>query len=548
MKKHTHQSDANAHSVASGHATTRRLRQIRRGLGALFLAAVAATLTHAQDPIPGSFDLSFGGGTGKIGNLAVGTSHDSGRAVALQPDGKIVLTGDCRDGTRVDFCVARLNADGTLDATFNGPSGTNGNGKFLLPIGVQNDYAYTLALQPDGKIVLGGGCSNILDFDFCITRLNTDGSFDASFVGPNGNGKFLLPIGTNDDVVGAIALQPDGKIVLAGTCSTSSVSNFCVARLNADGTPDTSFSGPDGNGSGRFLLPSSNISESARALALQADGKIVIAGDCGDGINQDFCVVRLNADGTLDLDFDGPSGIGNGKFSLAIGTGSDSVRAVTLQPDSKIVLVGGCQNAANGTNDFCVARLNPNGALDATFGGASANGTLLLPVSAGYDYAYAVALQADGKILLAGDCESDFCAARLNPDGSLDTSFDGPTGIGNGKVVLPIGTGLDLGRSVAIQPNGMIVLAGQCSNGANIDFCVARLHGGPFGAKQCSFDLDGDGKVFATTDMLIGTRVALGMTGSTVLNGITFAAHAARKTWPEIRTFLVSQCGMAIAP
>ena len=92
------------------------------------------------------------------------------------------------------------------------------------------------------------------------------------------------------------------------------------------------------------------------------------------------------------------------------------------------------------------------------------------------------------------------------------------------------------------------MVAGGCHNGSNLDFCVARLNGGPFGAKNCSFDVDGDGKVLATTDMLIATRVALGISGSTVLGGVTFAPHAARQTWPDIRDYLVNQCGMVIAP
>jgi uncharacterized delta-60 repeat protein len=218
---------------------------------------------------------------------------------------------------------------------------------------------------------------------------------------------------------------------------------------------------------------------------LQPDGKIVIAGFC-DTSNYDFCVVRLNADGSLDPSFDGPLGNGNGKFLMQIGEGNDHANAIVLQPDGKIVLAGYC---ANGSTD-------------------------------------------------------DFCLARLHTDGTFDSSFDGPNGNGNGKFLLAMGTGDNAATAVALQPDGKIVVAGACS----ARFCVARLNGGPFGAKNCSFDVDGDGKVLATTDMLIATRVALGITGNAVINGITFAPSAPRQTWPDIRNYLVTQCGMSVAP
>ena len=99
---------------------------------------------------------------------------------------------------------------------------------------------------------------------------------------------------------------------------------------------------------------------------------------------------------------------------------------------------------------------------------------------------------------------------------------------------------------VALQPDGKIVVAGYCSNGTNNDFCLTRYESGPFDAKNCSLDIDGDGRILATTDMLIGTRVALGITGNAVIGGITFAQNATRNTWPLIRDYLVTQCGMSL--
>ena len=365
--------------------------------------------------------------------------------------------------------------------------------------------------------------------DFCIARLNPNGSRDASFGGPGGagNGFFPLSIGSADDTAFAVATQADGKIVLAGRCAGVVNSDFCVARLNSDGTFDTSFVGPGGNGNGRFILPIGPKDDAAYAIAL------------------------LNANGSLDIGFDGPAGTGNGKFTFPVSGVSDAANSLLLQPDGNIVLTGLCSGASV---DFCAARLLAGGgALDASFAGPAGNGNgkFLFPIGLNTDTARSAALQADGKIVLVGSCQSNgfsyFCLARLNGDGSLDTTFDGPNGVGNGKVFLSIGSSNDIATSVAIQPDGRIVVAGFCSNGGVDKFCVAGLSGDPFGKKNCSVDIDGDGKVLASTDALLLARVSLGMTGSAVVAG-ALGSGATRTNWTQIRDYLVSQCGMTVAP
>jgi uncharacterized delta-60 repeat protein len=531
-------------------------------LVSLATAAQLAPRAHAQDPVPGSFHTTpfpaFNGGSGKITNLSVGAGDDRLNAMAVQSDGKMVLVGSCSNGVNSDFCVARLNVDGTLDTSFDGPSG--GNGKFLLPMGTDDDLARAVAIQPDDKIVIAGACASAGGrLNFCVARLHPDGTPDSSFVGPDGtaNGAFLLSISSAQysDSARSITLQTDGKIVVVGSCGGSTGPlYFCLARFNANGSLDGSFNGPGTPGNGKFLLPNNvAFSEYGNDVAVQSDGKIVIVGQCTN-VNapslSTFCLARLNADGSFDTSFDGPGGApGNGKFALSISGSYDSGTALALQPDGKIVVVGSC----GASPAFCLARLNSDGSLDTRFDGPNgvANGKFLLTKSATTESAYAVALQSDGKIVLAGVCTTAsveaFCVARLNADGSLDASFDGPTGTGGGKFSLSMGGTEDYALGVTLQQDGRIVVAGYCKNASNFDFCVARLNGGPYGAKQCSLDIDGDGKVLATTDMLIGTRVALGMRGSAVIGGISFAAHATRQTWSDIRSYLVNQCGMVIA-
>lgn len=379
------------------------------------------------------------------------------------------------------------------------------------------------------------------------------GSLDATFVGPSGsgNGMFLLPIGASNDYATAMALQPNGKIVLVGNCIVSNQSDFCVARLNVDGSLDTSFVGTTGTSAGKFAFPMGLSNDYAVAVALQPDGMIVIAGYCVSPlVDFDFCVARLDSGGAFDSTFDGPSGSGNGKFLLPISSSNDILAALHIQPDGKIVLAGSCLvGIAN--NDFCAARLFPDGSYDNTFDGPSGtgNGKILLPITVHKsDTATALAIQPDGKILIAGHCDGGiveyFCVARLHMDGTLDVSFDGPSGTGDGKFLIPLG---GISTSMLLQPYGKIVMGGACSNGSTSHFCVARLYGGPFGYKNCTMDIDGDGKVLPTTDGLILTRIALGIAGNAALAG-AISPTATRNTWAKVRDYLVNQCAMTVAP
>jgi uncharacterized delta-60 repeat protein len=546
--------------------TLDRVRFAARQLLMLNLSVFALLMASAPSSVfaqtPGDFDTSFGSGTGKIQGILIGPYSASVYAMAVQADGKIVLAGQCFSGlttdfSLADFCVARLNADGTLDATFDGPSG-NADGKFLLPIGTAEDSAQAMAIQDDGKIVLAGYCFSGSKLNFCVARLNVDGSLDASFDGPSGtgNGKFLMPIGLGNDSVRSIAIQADSKIVLVGICSNGSNDDFCMARLNTDGTLDASFDGPSGLGDGKFLLPIGSGNDAAYSVAMQADGKIVVVGTCHNGTKNNFCMARLNANGSLDETFVGTFSTARGAFWFGVGFFDDHARSLAIQPDGKIVLAGTCLGGTN--NNFCIARLNANGTFDLSFGGpvGTANGAFQLPIGSGADLGNTLAIQTDGKIFIAGECyDGDrykFCITRLHGDGSLDFTFDGSSSIGNGKFLFQVNSTNDnYANALAIQPDGKIVIAGRCGvsiptvPGGAAEFCAARLNGGPFGARACTQDVDGDGVVLATTDLLIATRVALGIRGPSVLNGINLTGKP-RDNWTKVRDYLFMQCGMNV--
>src|SRR6266508_2029957 len=239
-------------------------------------------------------------------------------------------------------------AAGDLDPTFgvNGKVTTN----FFEGAGV--DAAFATAIQPDGKIVAGGSTQNPVtnSADFALARYNIDGTLDTTF---GSGGKVATDFLGFDDSVLAIAIQPDNKIIAAGYAIDGFNFESAVARYLSNGSLDTTF----GNG-GKVTASSVNM---ATAGAVQADGKIVIAGwGTGPGADYDFIVLRYNSNGTLDNSF------GNGG-KVTIHIGNDFAQGMVIQPDGKIVVAGYDGNSV-ATSDFALARLNVDGSLDSTFG------------------------------------------------------------------------------------------------------------------------------------------------------------------------------------
>ncbi len=324
----------------------------------------------------GALDAGFG--TGGVVSTNFGFGNDVGRAVLRQPDGKIVVTGNARGaGANNDFGVARYNADGTLDAGF----GTGGT--VLTPIGTGNETPNAVARQTDGKLVAAGFATIAGNIDMALVRYNADGSLDATF---GTGGIVTTAIGTGTDSANSVAVQLDGKIVVAGYASSGAVYEIAVVRYDAGGSLDATF----GTG-GIATTPVSGTYAIGTALQIQPDGKLVVGGYTGSPI--DFALVRFNADGTLDATF----GTG-GKVATSIGAGTDQARGLLLQADGKLVL-GGLTNISSGNDDVALAKYDADGNLDTGFG---TGGIVVTPVGAGSDGLNGLALQADGKIVGAG--------------------------------------------------------------------------------------------------------------------------------------------------
>jgi uncharacterized delta-60 repeat protein len=360
---------------------------------------------------------------------SVGKGRDEARDAVLQPDGKIVVAGVSGGDTR-HISLARYNADGSLDPSF----GTGGKVISSYP---DSTNATEVGLQSDGKIVIAGTRGTGQIPTPIIGRYNPDGSPDTVF-GTNGIRDLGFGIAPTD-----LLIQPDNKIVISGVTQQQGPFVFRVARLNSNGTPDPGF-GINGLASASI----GTFESAANAVALQSDGKIVLAGSGSNGADSDFALVRFNTDGTLDSTFDG-----DGRVIFPVGAGNDEVFAVKIQPDGKIVAAGSIEVSAPSISNFGVARLNSDGSLDTSFDG---DGKIVVPVGATSDNAYSVGLQSDGKIVVSGNSFIDFSVIRLLTNGALDASFGS-----GGKVILPIANSnlTRLGTTV-IQPDDRLFLAG----------------------------------------------------------------------------------------
>lgn len=448
--------------------------KVRRVIVALLPLGVSAAIwsTAAAALSPGDFDVTFGAGGTVTEQPGEGASPFSDiRALARQPNGGILIAGSAADiNGRRAVLIARLNPDGSFDSTF----GNGGSVVVQLGVGASpNSSADALAMQPDGRILVGGSATNSSgDFVFMVLRLGSDGSFDQSF----GSGGKLITAqldagGTPDSNADALAVQSDGEILASGEATDSgSKDAFLVTRLHDDGSIDASF------GTGGKLLTQlgtgTNPFSEAAAIALQADGKIVAVGDASDSSGRSqFLVMRLHAGGSPDAAFDM-----DGRVLTQPGAGpqpSSSLDSVVLAPDGKII-AGGHATDRNGEQASLVARLNTDGSFDAAFG--TAGQAVVQPTAPGgsdpRSEVAALALQPNGKILAAGRIADNtgfaLLVGRLNADGTLDSTFGS-----GGTVVIDAGGAAKL-TALALQPDAKLLAGGDGSAGGD-ETLVTRL-------------------------------------------------------------------------
>ena len=334
--------------------------------GIVTAAIVLTWFTSPQVARAAAGDLDPTFGTGGMLTTDINHSTDIANAVAVQTDGKLVVVGTTyknNDFSGEDFVVTRYNTNGTLDNTFGsgGRVRTDFPGLAAVPSSV--------VIQPDGKIVVAGGAFPLFTFlgNFELVRYNPNGSLDRSF----GNGGIVTTTFPEGSYASAVALQPDGKVIAAGTVfvdfiiGESSNTDFALARYNPNGTADTTF----GNG-GQVSTDFVGLEDDAFSVLIQPDGKIVAVGSANNPATYyDFAAVRYLSNGTIDTTF----GVA-GKVSTDFGDQNfDRARSAALQPDGRIVAAGFAISQNGGVQNFAVARYTSNGVLDTTFSGDGKN-------------------------------------------------------------------------------------------------------------------------------------------------------------------------------
>ena len=451
------------------------------GLGLTTVAAIAlmAGSAWAADGA-GVLDSTFGAGTDDgtpagVVSTSLGNGDDVANDLAVGADGSVLVVGNRKADTGNDIVLVRYKADGSFDAGFGvGTDDGTPDGVVDLSLGAGDDFGPATAVQADGKVLVAGYHVDGASTNIFVLRVNADGSLDDSFgTADDGmaNGIVNLSLGDGNDTARDIAVQADGKIVVVGdTVVADGSSNIVLARLNADGTPDTSFGkGDDGTPDGFVATSLGNGDDKANSVVLQADGMIVLAGThVGDDKSSNMIVARYDASGVPDATFGkGDDGTPDGFVNISLGAGNDVAQGVALQADGKVDVVGDSVGA-DGTSNIVLARLNADGTPDDAFGvgdDGTPNGFVETSEGAGNDFATGLAVQADGKVVVVGYHEdgasTNIAVARYGTDGALDQTFGtAEDGTENGIVNLSLGDGNDTASSVALQGDKLIVVAG----------------------------------------------------------------------------------------
>ena len=402
----------------------------------LLLCLYAITKANGQ---AGTFDSSFGL-NGLVETDFTNIQSESALRVLRQQDGKLVVLFNARGAS----WLSRYFNNGTKDLNFTDYTEEQYNNGFIQLQAGTAFQASDLALQKNGNLLVAGNVKGD-QLDFSLVQHLPSGFTDNGF-GNNGQVITSITPGQNDNAT-AMAIQQDGKIVVVGCTNTGSQRDFAIVRYNTDGSLDNTFSGD-----GKLTTDFNSGNDTALAVILQPDGKILVGGvsTANSSQKKSFALARYNSNGTLDLTFSG-----DGKLTTDISMGDDVLKSLSLQSDGKI-LAGGY--TTTGQTDFALVRYLSDGTLDNTFDGDGKLTTDIAQRSS--DTLQSIAVQGDGKILAGGFTRSargyDFALVRYLSGGVMDPAF--ATG---GKNIADQGTPLDIANQMVLLQDGKILMAGQ---------------------------------------------------------------------------------------
>lgn len=457
-------------------------------------AAALTFVIGAAHAAPGDLDLRFGeDGVAFVGR---GGQQEAINSLLPEADGAVLAAGAINvpgagAASGNDMTVLRLLGNGDLDPAF-----ANG-GVLQVGLGGDSEYITAMARQADGRIVAVGALEALANTDFGVIRFHADGTLDTSFGDADaqqpglrrGRTHFNMgPTTASNDEARAVAVQSDGRIVVAGVGyavdGNFTYPRFALARLTADGEIDASF-----GDNGRVIAPATQfqIGEFITAIALRRNGQLA-ADDSITVVGYVFArnaavIRRYTADGAPDQGF-GTNGVVILSDAAANGTrtGLSQIDDAVLLEDGRMVLVG-----RGGDRGFAFLGLNANGTLDTTFG-TNGRSHVKFSGASDYDEPSALRMQADGKLVAAGyatapvaggGASADFASVRLLPNGQPDTGY----GDGSGRSSYPLSNGEDVALTLAVMGDGSLLFAGRADiiegPGGDNDGAFLRLQGDP---------------------------------------------------------------------
>jgi uncharacterized delta-60 repeat protein len=442
----------------------------------------------ARLTITGALDSSFDS-DGKQ-TIVFGAVTATARGVAIDSQDRVVLAGFTSTSSSDSCVVARLTVTGALDSSFDA------DGRQTINLGANGGRGYCVAVDSFDRIVVGGfAFATPTSADFAVARLTTAGAPDISF---GGNGLQTIDFGMTSEVAYGVDIDSLGRIVVVGETSLPG-NSYAVARLTPAGVLDTSF---DGDGKQTIGVAGASAPSRSYSVVVDSMNRVIVGGPTTIGSSVDFAVARLTVAGSLDTSFDG-----DGKETIDFGSSEDYGQAVAIDSQDRVVIAGyklGPGN--NGRNhDFAVARLSTAGALDASF---DSDGKLILPLNnQSLAKAHAVAVDSQGRTIVAGGSQQQFAVARYTPAGRLDSTFNG---IGIITFTFPISSGPaddTTAYAVTIDSLDRIIVAGTATDSLDhYDFAIARLTAA--GALDVSFDGDGRQTIdFGGDDVAFGIDI-----------------------------------------
>jgi uncharacterized delta-60 repeat protein len=422
-----------------------------RGARARTIAVIAVVGTLLGVPIVsaraagGALDRTFSGD----GRATAFPQGATGYAVAIDGKGRILVAGYTL-GADTDLALARFRSNGHLDPNFGG-----GDGRVTTDLG-GTDYGFDIALGSGGRIVVAGTRDRSSGTTMAVAAYRAQGGLDRSF---SKDGVAFVKFGKEFQGANAVAVTPDDRIVVGGSTSNGETSRWALARLRASGSRDRGF-----GGDGRVTVDISSADEQINDLVLVPGGKVVAVGSAESGLSPRIAIARFLPKGKLDRSF-GKRGV----KETDVGKGADVAYGVAEAPDGSLVVVG--HAAAGGKADWVVLRYGPNGRLDDSFNG---DGMRVLGFGQGYEFAQDVAVQPNGRIVAVGrirrGLDEQFGIVRLKVNGAYDKGFSK-----DGRAGVDFDDGNDTARAVALQTNGRIVVAGGAVDRGSTRFAVLRL-------------------------------------------------------------------------